>query len=106
MKVTYKEKEYELKYSFRALMLYENITQKPFIPKNVTDIITFFYSVLLASAQEPIDFNEFIDWLDENTDQLNMFSAWLIASLEVNKQKESKPKTTKEKKDKTDDPKN
>lgn len=106
MKVTYKEKEYELKYSFRALMLYENITQKSFQPKNVTDMITFFYSVLLASAKEPIDFNEFIDWLDENIDQLNIFSAWLISSLEVNKQKEPKPKTRKDKKEQTDDSKN
>lgn len=92
MKITYKEKEYELKYSFRALMIYENITQKSFQPKNLTDIITFFYSIVLSSAQEAIDFNEFIDWLDENVDELNKFSAWLMASLDLNRQKEPKPK--------------
>jgi hypothetical protein len=32
MNVTIKEKEITLKYSFRALMIYENITQKSFNP--------------------------------------------------------------------------
>lgn len=106
MKLTYKDKEYELKYSFRALMIYENITQKSFQPKNLTDIITFFYSTVLSSAKEPIDFNEFIDWLDEHVEELNNFSEWLMGSLNLNKEKAPEPKKKANKDNKPADPKN
>ena len=46
MKVTFNEKEYELKYSFRAYMIYENIMGKSFSPQGLTDMIVFFYSSL------------------------------------------------------------
>ena len=62
MNITYKEKEYELKYSFRSLMIYENITGQGFNPKTLSDLITFFYSLLVTAAKdELIDFNEFLD---------------------------------------------
>ncbi len=103
MKITYHEKEYELKYSFRALMIYENITQKSFQPKSLTDIITFFYSIVLASAKgDIIDYNEFIDWLDDNVDELNNFSLWLTEVLDLNSKISPKRKT--EKKEKSNSP--
>ena len=36
MKITIDNREYELKYSFRTLMVYENITNKSFEPKSLT----------------------------------------------------------------------
>ncbi len=103
MKITYHEKEYELKYSFRALMIYENITQKSFQPTTLTDIITFFYSVVLASAKgDIIDYNEFIDWLDDNTTELNNFSLWLTEILDINNK--IAPKKRGDKKEKSKNP--
>lgn len=78
MKVTIKEREIALKYSFRALMIYENITQKSFNPQGLTDVITFFYSVVVASARDmALSFDDFLDWIDDNPSSLNDFSQWL-----------------------------
>lgn len=104
MKITYHEKEYELKYSFRALMIYENITQKSFQPTTLTDIITFFYSIVLASAKgDIIDYNEFIDWLDDNVEELNNFSLWLTEILDLNNKIAPKKKKS-DKKEKSNSP--
>lgn len=80
MKLNYKGKEYELKYSFRGMMIYENITNKSFAPNGLSDIIIFFYSCLLGATkgQEVIKYDDFIDWLDENPIELENFSNWLI----------------------------
>ena len=44
MKVTIKNKEIELRYSFRSMMIYEKITGTSFNPKGVTEIMIYFYS--------------------------------------------------------------
>jgi len=78
MKIDYKGKNYELKWSFRALMIYENIVKKSFNPKTISDVIIFFYSVLCASAKgETIVFDEFMDWIDNNPTSITLFSEWL-----------------------------
>ena len=59
-------------------MIYENITQKSFNPQGLTDVITFFYSVVVASAKDmALSFDDFIDWIDANPSALNEFSQWL-----------------------------
>ena len=78
MEVTIKGNTYPLKYSFRALMIYENITQKNFNPQGLSDVITFFYSVVVASSRDNnLRFDDFIDWIDDNPSSLNEFSNWL-----------------------------
>ena len=59
--------EIELKQTFRAHIIYEQITGNTFSAKNVTDIITFYYStVMAANPKLVITFDEFIGWLDED----------------------------------------
>lgn len=71
-------KQLELKYSFRALMIYENITKKTFNPKTVSDMVVFFYSVVLAANKGcELLFDDFLDWIDANPDSISMFSKWL-----------------------------
>ena len=108
MKFNYKGKEYELKYSFRALMVYENITNKSFQPKSLTDIITLFYSMVITSSKDAIDFNEFIDFLDDNPDILNEFSHYLLGITKMNdlKAPEIKIEDKKEEKKEEDESKN
>ena len=78
MEIVIKNKIVSLKYSFRALMIYENITQKSFNPQGLTDVITFFFSVVVASAKDTtLSFDDFLEWLDNNPDSLNQFSQWL-----------------------------
>ena len=80
MVIDFNGKQYTLKYSFRALMIYENITQKSFNPKGISDVMIVFYAVLVASAKDTtLDFDKFLDWLDEHPTAINEFSEWLTA---------------------------
>ena len=101
MKINIKDKEIELKKTFRSYVIYESITDKIFAPKTMSDIITYFYSVVLSSYKDiNLTFDEFIDWLDENDNALNDFEKWLTEINEVDSQFQSKKKEkkTKEKK--------
>lgn len=87
MKVTIKEKEITLKSSFRALIAYEQITNHAFNPSTITDMILYFYCVIISSKEfddEPMTFEEFIDYLDEHQDLLNTFTTWLTESSKQN----------------------
>lgn len=85
MKFNYKDKEYELKYSFRALIIYENITKKNFNPTSISDILIFFYSILCASGKGDVfDFNDFMDIIDEKPSLVTEFSEWLTQTLTMN----------------------
>lgn len=78
MTIEINEKQYELKYSFRALMIYENITKKTFNPKTVSDMVVFFYSVVLAANKGcELLFDDFLDWIDANPTSITDFSKWL-----------------------------
>ena len=78
MKLKFKNKSVTLKQTVRAFMLYENITEKTFNPQNVTDIITFFYCILVCSAKDyTITMEEFLDYLDNHFEVLNEFNVWL-----------------------------
>lgn len=78
MEITIKSNTVKLKYSFRALMIYENIAQKSFNPKGISDVVIFFYSVVVATTKDnTISFDDFLDWLDEHPTAINDFSLWL-----------------------------
>jgi predicted sulfurtransferase len=78
MTIKLQEKEVELKMSFRAYMLYENITGKSFEPTTMTDIINFFYCVIITSSKDyDYKYNDFLDALDEDANLMIQFSEWL-----------------------------
>lgn len=84
MNIFIDDKEIQLKYTFRAMMIYENITEKTFEPKGITEFILLFYSIVMASDKElSLSINEFMDWLDNNQDKLNEFIQWLSHTLLV-----------------------
>lgn len=91
MIINIENKEITLKYSFRGFMIYEQITDKSFQPKGLNELITLFYCIVMASDKElVIDFDDFIEWLDQNPKCLNDFSSWL--SENVNRENELLPK--------------
>lgn len=100
MEITIKGNTVSLKYSFRALMIYENITQKSFNPKGISDVVVFFYSVVVASTKyTTLSFDDFIDWLDDNATAINDFSVWLTSVFNaqsglVNKEVQPEEQTT------------
>ena len=85
MKITLKNKEIELKYSFRSMMIYEKITGGSFNPKGITEILIYLYSSILASDKNiDLTFEEFMDWIDDNPQVITEFSTWLTSILTKN----------------------
>ena len=85
MIVNINNKEITLKYTFRAMMIYENISEKSFEPKGVTEFIIFFYSTVMASDKDfEMSLEEFINWLDEHNDQLINFIKWIQSTIATN----------------------
>lgn len=86
MKITIKEKEIELKYSIRSLIMYENMTDKTLsVSNSLTDMILFMYCVVITSSKDySLTFDEFIDFLDENTQFIPEFSEWLQNNINTN----------------------
>lgn len=84
MKITIKDKEIELKYTMRSMLMYENITGKTFMPNTLTDIVTYMYCVVLSSTKDySLSFDDFLDYIDGNVDVMNEFSQWLIDVVAV-----------------------
>lgn len=78
MKISIKDKEITLKYSFRGYMIFEQVTNHAFSGASMTDFIILFYSMVMASDKElTITYDEFIDYLDENPELLKEFSEWI-----------------------------
>jgi hypothetical protein len=67
MKITIKEKEYTIKYTLRALFIYEQITGKTFKILTITDEYIFIYCLLLANIPNiEMSFEDFINECDQN----------------------------------------
>lgn len=85
MKVTIKDKEIELKYTFRSLMIYEKIMGGTFNPQGLTEIMAYFYSTIMASDKNcTISFDDFMDWVDNNPSAVAEFSQWLVEVMQRN----------------------
>lgn len=109
MKVQINNKEIELKSSFRAYLIYENITGKSFqAVQTLSDVLCFMYATILASSKTTdISFDAFIDYIDENPEIVTEFSNWLTgvhevineaSNTDIEEDKDVKKKRTKTKK--------
>lgn len=101
MKITINEKEITLKQSFRATMLYENITKESFgINLTTSNLILYFYCTVLASDSSLIiDFDWFIDnVLDTNPDLLMEFTKWLTEVNNTSEKLKGEPEKVDKKK--------
>lgn len=94
MKITINGKDIELRKTMRSYIMYESITEKVFAPKTMTDMVTYFYCVVMSSQKETaITFDEFIDWLDEHENAVSEFSQWLTQMSKVDAGQVAKKKT-------------
>ena len=88
----------ELKQTMRSMIFFEKIQNKPFDIVNVSDVIIYFYSCILASKKDiNLDINDFFDWLDENKEAFQQFNQWLMTEAEKTQQLSGK-QTKKKKK--------
>ena len=71
------DKEVELKFSFKAEMLFEQINEKSFTAQTTTEWVQYFFCVLIAQLGDgALKFEDFIAWLDEHPDTLFEFMQW------------------------------
>lgn len=60
--------EYVIKYTIRALFMWEQITGKPFKISTLLDNYIFFYCMLLANNKDKVlDWDSYLDALDNDT---------------------------------------
>jgi len=115
MKVKFDDKEFDLKYSMRMLIVYENITGRSLTIEelqNYTNIITLFYAACHSSAKQnniefKLTYDEFIDWIDAQggeaiiVDFANWYAETTIANAQLyakNNEKGDKEGTKKSRK--------
>ena len=73
--IAFKNKKYKIKYTLRALFIFEQITGKSFKIENLLDNYILYYSLLIANnPNDVLDWNDFIDELDENPQLIQEFA--------------------------------
>lgn len=76
MTLKYKGKEYEIKYSIRAMLMYENVKQEKEF-NSLTDVVTLFYCFFVCCTKDySLSFDEFLEWVDDNPDSIILFDEW------------------------------
>ena len=91
-------KEYKIKYGIRAMLIAEQITQKPFALDNMNEQLVFLYSCLLAADNElTMSYEEFLDAIDEDMSIIIRFGQYL-AEQQKKEKNILKDKGTKKKK--------
>jgi len=99
MKVTINNKEIELKLKFRSYIIYEAITKTIFNPQTITDLMIYFYSVIVScDGDSTLTLDDFMDWLDDNNEKFSEFTDWLSKSEAFNSQFKSEKKDSDSKK--------
>ena len=89
-------KEYKIKYGIRAMLISEQITQKPFSLDNMNEQLVFLYSCLLVANNElTMSYEEFLDAVDEDMSIIIRFGQYLA---EQQKKESNILKDTKSKK--------
>ena len=85
MTITINNKEYKLKYTIRALLIFEQITERPFEIRNTMDNYLFFYCMLLANNPDNLlDWDEFIDAMDNDASLITQLNQVVVDSTKKN----------------------
>lgn len=97
MEVTIKDKTYKVKYSIRAMFVFEKLAGKLFKLDNLIDFYIFYYSMILAGNPEcTLLFDDFIDECDSNPALVTDIQNYLNAQFQKQGQLEpSKEDTSK-----------
>ena len=78
MEIIIKDKKIELRYTVRAMFIFEKLANKAFSPTTLTELYLFFYSVILANdSSVDLTFDEFIEICDNDFSLFEQFNNWL-----------------------------
>ena len=65
--ITINGTDYKIKYTIRALFIFEQITGKSFQLNSLLDNYVFFYSMILANNKDnPLNWDDFLNAIDED----------------------------------------
>ena len=85
MNITINNKEYKVKYTIRALFIFEQIAGRAFEIKTTLDNYLFFYSMILANNPDtPLDWDEFIDAMDNDMSLIGQLNKIISDSQKKN----------------------
>lgn len=100
MTIDIEEKNVTLKYGFRALMMFERITGKTFQGGGLNDCLTLFYCCFVSGdLNTNVTFDNFIEWCDENPQEVVNFTQWLTNKLQMEGELSKQGNSPKEKKE-------
>lgn len=86
MTVKIKGEDFQVKYTIRALFIFEQITEKSFELKNSLDTYIFYYSMLLANnSDKNLSWDEFLEEIDNNPELSKQFVGYLTEFNESQK---------------------
>ena len=97
VKIKIGETVYNIKQSFRALMIFEEITGKNISMANdsVSDILMMFYSLLKGNNKDfEFSFENFVELIDDNPESVEAFTDYLnnLSKEQTKEQKSTKKK--------------
>ena len=79
MTITINNKEYLIKYSIRAFLIYEQITGKQFSLNTLTDQYLYLFCLIMAKNPDiDFSFDELIDYCDEDPTIMEQFAKFLV----------------------------
>ena len=82
-KIKIDKKQYTLKYTLRALFIYEKITGESFKFGLLINEYMLMYSTLIANNEDfEVSFDELIDVCDKDKTIFEKYKKWLIKELE------------------------
>jgi len=83
MELTIKDKQYTIRYTLRALFIYEQITGKTFRMQTITDEYIFIYCLILANVPDiEMSFEDFINECDTNPELVISMQQFIAKEME------------------------
>ena len=93
MKITINKKKYEVRYTIRAIFLFEQITKAPFEIKTITDSYVFFYCMILANNPDNVlEWDDYLNALDRDKTLFEKLNKIMLQQQEQDKMFEDNEK--------------
>ena len=93
MKITINKKKYEVRYTIRAIFLFEQITKAPFEIRTITDSYVFFYCMILAhNPENALEWDDYLNALDRDKTLFEKLNKIMLQQQEQDKMFEDNEK--------------
>lgn len=91
MKIRINKQDYNIKYTVRAIMLFEQVKGAMFSINTLTDEYLFLYCMILANNKETdLKFDELLDYIDNDSSIMTQLAEFMKLEAERQNQLNSK----------------